>query len=151
MATSISTGFLQRPSIPDSSILPAMEVGTDLAPVRHAHSLLRWAFAAVPILAGADKFLQVTTDWDDYLAPELAALSPWPVAETMQLVGAVEIAAGVLVAVKPKLGGYVVAGWLAGIVGNLALRGRAWDIALRDVGLIAGALALGRLATRLDR
>ena len=151
MATTTSRAFdpttrNERSSIPEKSIAPAIELRPELVAERQARTLLQWAFVAAPILAGADKFLNVMTDWDDYLAPELAELSPLPVEETMQVVGAIEIAAGVLVAVKPKIGGYVVAGWLGGIVANLALRGGAWDIALRDVGLAVGALALARLA-----
>lgn len=148
MATTTSRAFdpTQRSSIPEKIIAPAIELRPELAHHRQATSILKLAFVAAPILAGADKFFNVMTDWEDYLAPEIAALSPLPPDETMQVVGAIEIAAGLLVAVKPKIGGYVVAGWLGGIVANLALRGRAWDVALRDVGLALGALALARLA-----
>ena len=148
MAT-MSRAFVQqeRSSIPDKMIAKTIDVRGEIKPAKQAFSLLKWGFVAAPILAGADKFLNVMTNWDDYLAPEIAELSPWSPEETMEIVGAIEIAAGVLVAVKPKIGAYVVAGWLGAIIGNLALRRGAWDIALRDFGLMLGALALGRLAT----
>jgi hypothetical protein len=64
----------------------------------------------------------------------------------MPAVGVVEIAAGVLVAVLSRIGGCLVAAWLAGIIVDLLLIGGFYDIALRDFGLLVGALALARLA-----
>ncbi len=85
-------------------------------------------------------------DWDAYLSPAFASLSPFGVHATMLLVGVIEMAAGLLVAIRPRIGAWVVAAWLLGIIVNLALLGHSWDIALRDFGLMLGALALARLA-----
>jgi len=115
-------------------------------PVRQAFQLLHWGFVAAPVIAGVDKFLHLLTNWDAYLSPAFARLSPLSVHGTMMSVGVVEMGAGLLVAVKPRIGAYVVAAWLAGIILNLLLLGHGYDIALRDFGLFLAALALGRLS-----
>ena len=112
-----------------------------------AFMLLRTVFTIAPIAFGLDKFFGLLTDWDQYLAPWINDLVPGSAHQAMLLVGVVEIAAGVLVAVRPRLGGYVVALWLAGIIVNLVTLGDFYDVALRDFGLLVGALALARLAT----
>jgi hypothetical protein len=114
---------------------------------REAFLLLRTVFTIAPIAFGLDKFFGVLTDWDQYLAPWINDLVPGSAHQAMLLVGVVEIAAGILVAVKPRLGGYVVALWLAGIIVDLVTLGDFYDVALRDFGLLVGALALARLAT----
>lgn len=116
-----------------------------------AFEILHWGFVAAPVLAGIDKFLGLLTNWDAYLAPAFAKLSPLGVHATMQVVGVIEIAAGVVVAIKPRIGAYVVAAWLLGIIVNLVLTGHFYDIALRDFGLCLAALALGRLSESYDR
>jgi hypothetical protein len=113
--------------------------------------LLRTVFTVAPILFGLDKFIEVLTDWEGYLAPEINDIVPGTAHQAMLIVGVVEIAAGVLVAVLPRIGGYVVAAWLAGIIINLLLLGNYYDIALRDFGLLVAALALGRLAAAYRR
>jgi hypothetical protein len=113
--------------------------------------LLRTVFTVAPILFGLDKFLEVLTDWERYLAPEFNDLIPGTAHQAMLIVGVVEIAAGLLVAVLPRVGGYVVAGWLAGIILNLLLIGDFYDVALRDFGLLVAALALARLASAYKR
>ncbi len=118
---------------------------------RQAFQLLRTVFTVAPILFGLDKFVEVLTDWERYLAPQINDLIPGSASQAMLAVGVVEIAAGVLVAVLPRIGGYVVAAWLAGIIGNLLLIGDYYDVALRDFGLLVGALALARLATAFTR
>jgi hypothetical protein len=121
-------------------------------PAAQAFLLLRVAFAAAPVLFGLDKFAHVLTDdWTRYLAPEFNDLIPGTAAQAMHGVGIVEIAAGLVVAVSPRFGGLLVAGWLGGIIVNLLLVGGYGDIALRDFGLLVGALALNRLATAFDR
>jgi hypothetical protein len=115
-------------------------------PAYQAYQILHWGFVAAPVLAGADKFAHLLTNWDQYLAPALAGMSPFGAHGTMLAVGVVEIAAGVLVAVKPRIGAYVVAAWLVGIILDLLLLGSFFDVALRDFGLFLGALALGRLS-----
>jgi hypothetical protein len=121
------------------------------APARQAYELLHWGFVAAPVLAGVDKFFDKMTTWEGYLSPQFASLSPLSMHGTMMVVGAIEIVAALIVAVKPKIGGLIVAAWLGGIILNLALLGNAWDIALRDLGLLLGALALSRLAVAHER
>jgi hypothetical protein len=115
-------------------------------PARQAYHLLHLGFVAAPVIAGLDKFAELLTDWDQYLAPAIARTLGGAAHGFMLVVGVVEVLAGLLVALKPKIGAYVVAGWLGGIILNLLMTGRFFDIALRDFGLMLGALALGRLA-----
>ena len=120
------------------------------SPAYQAYQILHWGFVAAPVLAGADKFLHLLTNWDQYLAPGLARLSPLGVHGTLLVVGVVEVVAGLVVAIKPRIGAYVVAAWLVGIILNLLLLGSFFDVALRDFGLFLGALALGRLSEVYD-
>jgi hypothetical protein len=120
-------------------------------PAYQAFSLLRAGFTVAPILFGLDKFADWLVDWRIYLAPELNDLIPGNAHQAMLAVGVIEILAGVVVALRPKFGGYLVAAWLGGIIVNLLLQGDFYDIALRDFGLLIGALALARLATAFDR
>jgi hypothetical protein len=115
-----------------------------------AYQLLHWGFVIVPVIAGVDKFLHLLTNWDRFLSPTFARISPLSVHTTMQAVGVVEIVAGLVVAVKPRFGAYLVALWLAGIIVNGFLLGSFFDIWLRDFGLFLGALALGRLSAVYD-
>ena len=117
-------------------------------PVYQAYMLLRVGFTVAPILFGLDKFFNWTVDWTEYLAPWINDIVPGSGQDFMYFVGAVEIAAGILVAVAPRLGAYVVAAWLAGIIVNLLTVDAPtyYDIALRDFGLMLAALTLGRLA-----
>jgi uncharacterized membrane protein YphA (DoxX/SURF4 family) len=114
---------------------------------RQALLLLRTVFAVAPIAFGLDKFFNVLTDWEQYLAPWINDLMPGSAHQAMLAVGVVEVLAGVLVALRPSIGAYVVAAWLLGIIVNLLSIGDYYDIALRDFGLLVGALALARLAT----
>jgi hypothetical protein len=114
------------------------------------YQILHWGFVAAPTIAGIDKFFHVLTNWDQYLAPAIEKILPFSGHTFMMLVGAVELVAALLVAVKPRLGAYVVAAWLAGIITNLLILGGFYDVALRDFGLMLGALALGRLSTVYD-
>jgi hypothetical protein len=116
-------------------------------PAFQAFWLLRIGFIVAPILFGLDKFAHVLVDWDIYLAPEFADLFNAEPHTLMYLVGAIEILAGLIVAFWPRFGGYLVAAWLAGIIVNLLIQADFYDIALRDFGLLIGALALARLAT----
>src|SRR3954463_16102817 len=126
--------------------LPARErIKTD--PTFQAFWLLRIVFTVAPILFGADKFAHVLVNWDKYLAPRIVDLLPWTAHQAMFIVGAIEIVAGLVVFLRPRFGGYLVAAWLAGIIVNLLLIGDFYDIDLRDFGLFVAALALARLAT----
>ncbi len=131
---------------PTMSLLRSTTTGSPRG-AREAFWLLRTVFTIAPIAFGLDKFLGLLTDWDAYLAPWINDLVPGSAHDAMLIVGVVEIAAGLLVAVQPRLGGYVVALWLAGIIVNLLTLGNFYDVALRDFGLLVGALALARLAT----
>lgn len=115
-------------------------------PAYQAFVLLRTGFTLAPIVFGLDKFFGILTDWERYLAPAINDLVPGSAHQAMLLVGVVEVAAGALVALRPHIGGYVVAAWLAGIILNLLLIPDFYDVALRDVGLFVAALALARLA-----
>ena len=108
-------------------------------PARQSYRILHVGFVVAPVLAGLDKFFNVLVDWDRYVAPFVTHT-------LMLVVGVIEIAAGVLVALRPRIGGYVVAAWLWAIIVNLLIAGDFFDIALRDFGLSLGALALARLA-----
>ena len=130
---------------PASAGAPAAPVAADGA--RQAFVLLRTVFTVAPILFGLDKFLGLLTDWEQYLAPWVNDLTPGTAHQAMLMVGVIEIVAGVLVAVRPQIGGYVVALWLVGIIVNLVSMGQFYDIALRDFGLFVAAVALARLAT----
>jgi hypothetical protein len=117
-------------------------------PAAQAFFLLRIAFTVAPILFGLDKFAGVLTDdWTRYLSSEFNSLIPGSAADAMHIVGVVEVVAGIVVAVTPRFGGYLVAAWLGGIILNLLLVGGYGDIALRDFGLLLGALTLTRLAS----
>ena len=113
---------------------------------RQAFRILHVGFVVAPVLAGLDKFFDLLVDWDRYLAPVATDLLPVSAHTIMLVVGVVEIAAGVLVALRPRIGGYVVAAWLWAIIVNLLVLGDFFDVALRDFGLSLGALALARLA-----
>jgi uncharacterized membrane protein YphA (DoxX/SURF4 family) len=112
--------------------------------------LLRVAFTVAPILFGADKFANVLVNWEQYLAPWIRDLSPLSATGTMHVVGVIEIVAGIAVAVRPRYGAYLVAAWLGGIIVNLLTYSGFYDIALRDFGLMLGALTLARLASVYD-
>lgn len=120
-------------------------------PTYQAFWLLRIGFTVAPILFGADKFAQVLTDWDRYLAPRLNDIVPGTAHQAMYAVGVIEIVAGLAVLLAPRFGAYLVAAWLAGIIINLLLIPGFYDVALRDFGLLLAALTLARLATVFPR
>ena len=136
-----------------ASTAPAGVAATQLRtdPAYQAFTLLRIGFTVAPILFGLDKFLNWLVDWPIYLAPQLNDVVPGNAHQAMLAVGVVEIVAGVVVAVRPKFGGYLVAAWLGGIIINLLVLADFYDVALRDFGLLLGAVALARLATAFDR
>jgi hypothetical protein len=120
-------------------------------PTFQAFTLLRIGFVVAPILFGIDKFAHVLVDWDIYLAPRIDDIIPGTAHQAMYAVGVIEIVAGLVVALRPKLGSLVVAAWLAGIIVNLLLMADYYDIALRDFGLLLAALTLARLSVVFDR
>jgi uncharacterized membrane protein YphA (DoxX/SURF4 family) len=141
----------------ESAALPGQTTATPRVSTRlrddagyQAFVLLRIAFAVAPIAFGLDKFFNVMVDWPIYLAPWVNDIAPGSGQDFMYLVGGIEILAGVLVAVKPRYGAPLVAAWLAGIIFNLLTYSDWYDIALRDFGLMLGALTLTRLAFAYD-
>ena len=128
--------------------------GTSLAgtqtgdPAYQAFRILQAGFIAAPIIAGLDKFFNILVNWQQYLAPFIGNLIAPGL--FMAVVGVIEIAAGIGVAVKPRIFAYVVAAWLVGIILNLLILPGYFDVALRDLGLALGALALGRLGQKYD-
>ncbi len=138
---STSSAALRPIPIPDAGVLRR-----DAA--AQAFMLLRITFTVAPILFGIDKFAEILTDdWTKYLATEFNDLLPGSAMDAMYIVGAIEIVAGLAVAFVPRFGALLVAGWLAGIIVSLLLVGGYGDIALRDFGLLLGALTLARLAS----
>lgn len=121
------------------------------SPSYQAYQILHIAFTVAPVLAGLDKFLGLLTNWDKYLAPEVDNMVGGRGHQFMLAVGVIEIVAGIGVLIKPKLFAYVVAAWLLGIIVNLLLVGGYLDVALRDLGLMLGALALARLSALYDK
>lgn len=115
-------------------------------PARQAYVILHWGFVALPTIVGIDKFLHLLTDWNGYLAPAIARLSPIRVPLLMRITGGIELLVGLLVAVRPRIGAYVVTAWLVAIIVDLCIAGGFLDIALRDAILALAAIALGRLA-----
>jgi len=119
-------------------------------PRYQAFWLLRLGYTAIPLTMGIDKFFNGLVYWPKYLAGWIHDILPGTAQQVMYGVGVVEIAAGLLVLLKPRYSAYVVAAWLAGIVVNLLSQGEYYDVAVRDIGLMAGALVLGRLASVYD-
>lgn len=121
---------------------PAVATGAQ----RQAFLLLRTVFTVAPIIFGLDKFTNLLTHWTMYLAPVATSVVPLPAQTLMYVVGVVEIVAGLAVALRPRFGSLLVAVWLLGIIINLLVLGSYFDVALRDFGLLVGALALNRLS-----
>jgi hypothetical protein len=119
-------------------------------PPYQSYVLLYIGFAALPVVAGLDKFFHLLVDWDQYLAPLATQLLPVTGHTFMLTVGVIEIAAGLLVAFRPRIGAFVVALWLWGIIANLLLIPGYYDVVLRDFGLLLGALALARLSQEFN-
>src|SRR6266496_4633779 len=121
------------------------------SPAHQAFRILHFGFTVAPILAGLDKFFHLLVNWDQYLPGVVANISPIPGHTLMLIVGVIEIVAGIGVALRPRIFAYVVAAGLAVIIINLLLIPGYFDIALRDFGLLLGALALGQLSQQFAR
>jgi uncharacterized membrane protein HdeD (DUF308 family) len=114
--------------------------------VQSTHTLLKYLFTIVPIVAGADKFTQFLTQWEAYLNPHVLGLVPLSATSFMHFVGVIEIIAGLLVFARPRLGGFVVMAWLLAIAFQLLVWGRFLDVAVRDIVIaLSGPLILARL------
>jgi len=121
------------------------------SPLDQAYQILHLGFVLLPIIAGLDKFFNVLVEWDLYLAPSVIRMLPVSSSKFMYLVGAVEIAAGIIVAIKPRVGGYIVMAWMWCTIINYFMVPGFYDLALRDFGLSLGALALARFSTELRK
>ena len=130
-------------------LAPATSV--DRSDARYQAFALLWtAFTVAPIAFGVDKFFNVMVDWPNYLAPWINDIVPGSGQDFMYVVGAIEIVAGLAVALRPRYGAWIVAAWLGGIIVNLLTYSGFYDVALRDFGLMVGAVALARLASIYD-
>ena len=121
------------------------------SPSRQAYQILRFGFTVAPILAGLDKFFHLLVNWDQYLPPVVNNLTGGRGHQLMLVVGVIEVIAGLGVAFKPRIFAYVVCAWLLLIIVNLLMIPGYFDVALRDLGLALGALALARLSQEYDR
>jgi hypothetical protein len=116
------------------------------SPSAQAYQILHVAYTIAPVIAGIDKFFHFLVNWDQYLAPVVTRMLPVSGHTFMLAVGVIEVVAGLLVAFAPRIGAWIVALWLFGIIVNLLLIPAYFDIALRDFGLALGAVALARLS-----
>ena len=108
--------------------------------------LMRFTYGLVLIVAGLDKFSNLLTDWKKYLAPAVSDMLPFGASTFMSIVGVIEIVAGVIVLIWPRIGGYIVMAWLIGIALNLIIGGQYYDVAVRDLVMAIGAFSLARLS-----
>lgn len=134
----------ERPS--PMGVRPRLTEVRHTEPAYQAYSTLYVGFTALPIVAGLDKFTHYLVDWTRYLSPIATRITGLEADTFMMLIGVIEIAAGILVAVKPRWGSFVVGLWLLGIVVNLLAIPGFYDVALRDFGLSLGAFSLWRLS-----
>ena len=109
-------------------------------------TFLKFTYGSLAILAGVDKFTNLLTNWPEYLNPILVDILPVSGRTFMIVVGTVEIIAGVLVLLKPKVGAYVVLCWLLLVALSLFASGRFLDVAVRDLMLAVGAFTLAKLS-----
>jgi uncharacterized membrane protein YphA (DoxX/SURF4 family) len=119
---------------------------TAMNQLKPTFNLLRLTFGIVPIVAGLDKFTDILADWDKYLHPGLAEMLPFSPHTFMMIVGVIEIVAGIIVLVKPAIGGIIVAAWLTLIALTLLASGHYLDIAVRDIVMAIGALSMARIS-----
>ena len=108
--------------------------------------LMRYTYGIVPIVAGLDKFTNILTDWKHYLAPSIISALPFSASTFMSIVGVIEIIAGIIVLVRPRIGGYIVMAWLIAIALTLIVGGQYYDVAVRDLVMAIGAFSLARLS-----
>ncbi|MGN6214910.1 hypothetical protein [Parafilimonas sp.] len=123
-----------------------METKITQQPVTQTFRLLKFTFVIVPIVAGADKFTNLLTNWEQYLNPSLADLLPFPASTFMMIVGIIEIIAGIIVLKKAEIGGYIVAAWLTSIALTLLAGFNYVDVAVRDLVMAISAFSMARLS-----
>ena len=143
---------LQRPLRPYSGAGDAAPLdSTSRDPRFQAYLTMRIGYTVLPLAMGIDKFFNAMVSWPQYLADWVDTIVPGTAQQFMYAVGVIEIAAGLLMLVRPRYGAYLVGAWLVGIVINLLSYGEWYDVAVRDFGLMLGAFALARLASVYDR
>jgi len=114
--------------------------------VENVQRLMRYTYGLVPIVAGLDKFTNLLTDWKNYIATSVSSALPFSASTFMAIVGIVEIVAGIIVLIRPHLGGYIVMAWLVAIALNLLISGHYYDVAVRDLVMAIGAFSLAKLS-----
>jgi hypothetical protein len=119
---------------------------TTLQNAESVQRLMRYTYGLVPIVAGLDKFTNLLTDWKNYIAPSVATVLPFSASTFMAIVGVIEIIAGIIVLVRPRVGGYIVMAWLIAIALNLLISGHYYDVAVRDLVMAIGAFSLAKLS-----
>lgn len=119
---------------------------TTIQNVTFVQKVLKYTYGLVPVVAGLDKFTNLLTDWENYMAPSIGSHLPFNTSTFMYIVGIIEIVAGILVLSRPRLGGYVVMAWLVVIALNLLVSGQYFDVAVRDLVMAVGAFSLAKLS-----
>jgi uncharacterized membrane protein YphA (DoxX/SURF4 family) len=119
---------------------------TAIQQTEKVQQVLKYTYGLIPIVAGADKFTNLLTNWEDYLSPSISTMLPFNAATFMSIVGIIEIVAGVLVLFRPRIGGYVVMAWLIAIALTLIAGGHYFDVAVRDLVMAIGAFCLAKLS-----
>ncbi len=114
--------------------------------VQSIANLLKYTFVIVPIVAGADKFTNLLTNWEQYINPSMASLLPFSTATFMMIVGVIEIIAGLIVLKKPEIGGLIVAAWLTVIALTLLIGFNYVDVAVRDLVMAIAAFSMAKLS-----
>ena len=109
-------------------------------------TLMKFTFGLVPIVAGLDKFTDLLTHWEQYLSPSTVDMLPFTPHTFMMIVGVVEIIAGIIVLLRPAIGGLIVAAWLTLIALSLIVGGAFLDVAVRDLVMAVSAFSLARLS-----
>jgi uncharacterized membrane protein YphA (DoxX/SURF4 family) len=128
-------------------IHPADFAASESRVVHSTQLTLKWLFGLVPVIAGVDKFFNLLANWEAYLNPLALRIVPLSAGSFMRVVGIIEIVAGIIVFLKPRIGGFIVMAWLIAIALQLVLWGQYLDVAVRDLVMaIGGALTLARLS-----
>lgn len=127
-----------------------MESTTINSSVTSIFNVLKLTFTIVPIVAGLDKFFNILCDWTQYINPSILDMLPFSGAVFMMVVGVIEIGAGILVFLNPKIGGLVVSAWLACIALSLLIGWDFADVAVRDLVMAISAFSMAKLAVVVD-
>ena len=128
-----------------------METNAGRLEIKSIFNLLKLVFTIVPIVAGLDKFFNILCDWTQYLNPMILDILPFSGETFMMIVGVIEILAGILVFVMPKIGGLVVSVWLTLIAISLLIGWTYADVAVRDLVMAISAFSMSRLAIIVEK